>query len=122
VQEALAKFERFGAKGFELDAKVDHRLIIQIARSILRGFENERLQHHYRNPGTYSDECLGGIFLLLGREFAPLEERLRSVRGRLKAVPQVLAQGKKNIKPEEVPPVWCEIALESAQQGLGLFT
>lgn len=34
----------------------------------------------------------------------------------------MLAQGKDNIKPQEVPPVWNEVALESSQQGLALFT
>ena len=120
VKEALAEFEDFDTKKFGLDARIDHHLMVQIARSILRGFE--KIRSHFRNPGTYPEECLAGIFLLLVREFAPLEERLRSVLGRLKAVPQVLAQGKGNIKPEEVPPVWCEVALESAEQGLGLFT
>lgn len=120
VEEMLAEFGSFDAADFDLDARIDHRLLIQIAKSILRGFE--KLRHDFRNPGTYSEECLGGIFLLLIREFAPLEKRLEKVLGRLKATSQVLAQGKENIEPENVPPVWAEVALESAQQGLGLFT
>lgn len=120
IKEALAEFEGFDPVDFDLDAKIDQRLIVQMAKSMLRGFE--KLRHHLRDPGAYSQECLGGIFLLLIREFAPLEERLESVLGRLKATPHVLAQGIENINSEEVPPVWCEVALESAQQGLGLFT
>ena len=120
IKQALAEFEGFDPADFDLDAKIDQRLIVQIAKSMLRGFE--KLRHHLRDPGAYSQECLSGIFLLLIREFAPLEERLESVLGRLKATPHVLAQGIENINSEEVPPVWCEVALESAQQGLGLFT
>ena len=120
IKEALAEFEGFDPVDFNLDAKIDQRLIVQMAKAMLRGFE--KLRHHLRDPGAYSQECLSGIFLLLIREFAPLEERLESVLGRLKATPQVLAQGIENINSEEVPPVWCEVALESAQQGLGLFT
>ena len=120
IKEALAEFEGFDPADFDLDAKIDQRLIVQIAKSMLREFE--KLRYHLRDPGAYSQECLRGIFLLLIREFAPLEERLESVLGRLKATPQVLAQGIENINSEEVPPVWCEVALESAQQGLGLFT
>ncbi|HIC95076.1 TPA: DUF885 family protein, partial [Candidatus Bipolaricaulota bacterium] len=116
----LEEFEGFNAEEFEPDARIDHRLMVGVARSILRGFE--KLRPHLRNPGMYSEECLAGVFLLLIREFAPLEERLRSVLGRLRAAPEVLAQGKENIAPGEVPPVWCEVALESAEQGLGLFT
>jgi uncharacterized protein (DUF885 family) len=120
VTEALAEFEGFDTADFDLDARIDQRLMVQIARSILRGFE--KIRSHFRNPGTYPEECLAGIFLLLIREFAPLEERLRSALGRLKAIPRVLAQGKENIVPDEVPPVWAEVALESAEQGLGFFT
>jgi len=116
----LREFERFDPADFDPDARIDHRLMVQIARSILRGFE--KLRHHLRNPGLYPEECLAGVFLLLVREFAPLEERLRSALGRVRATPEVLAQGKENIRPEEVPPVWCEVALESAEQGLALFT
>jgi len=120
VKKALAEFERFDTENFDLDARIDQRLMVQIARSILRGFE--KLRPYFRNPGTYIEECLAGIFLLLVREFAPLEERLRSALGRLRAVPEVLVRGKENLDPAEVPPVWCEVALESAEQGLGLFT
>jgi len=120
IKETLAEFEGFDPADFDLDAKIDQRLIVQVAKAMLRGFE--KLRHHLRDPGAYSQECLSGIFLLLIREFSPLEKRLESVLGRLKATPQVLAQGIENINSEEVPPVWCEVALESAQQGLGLFT
>jgi len=122
AREALAELESFDAEGFELDPRIDHKLMAGIARSLLRGFEKEELQHHYRNPGVYPEECLAGVFLLLVREFAPLEERLEKALGRLRAIPRVLTQGKENLEPERVPAVWCEIALESAQQGLALFT
>ncbi len=122
IKEAIAEFESLDTADFDVDAKIDHRLMVQISKSILRGFEHEKLRHHLRDPGTYSGECLGGVFLLLIREFAPLEERLAKALGRLKATPQVLAQGKENIAQQEVPSVWCEVALESAQQGLALFT
>ena len=103
-----------------MDARIDCRLMVQVAKASLRGFE--KLKEHQRNPGTYSEECMGGVFLLLIKEFAPLEERLEKVLGRLRAIPEVLAQGKDNLVPEEVPPVWNDVALESSQQGLALFT
>lgn len=120
IKQAIKEFEGFDTTGFDVDARIDHRLLIQIARSILRGFE--KFEVHLRNPGTYCDEGMGGVFLLLVKEFAPLEERLEKVLGRVRAIPEVLAQGRENIEPEQVPPVWNQVALESAQQGLGLFT
>ncbi|MFO7712020.1 MAG: DUF885 domain-containing protein [Dehalococcoidia bacterium] len=120
IREATKEFESFDTAGFEVDARIDHRLMVQTAKSILREFE--KLKGHIRNPGMYCNEAMGGVFLLLIKEFAPLEERLESVLGRLRAIPRVLAQGKENIEPEKVPPVWNQVAVESAQQGLALFT
>jgi len=110
----------YDTTNFAVDARIDHRVMIQVAKSVLRDLE--KIRSHVRNPGMYSDECMGGVFLLLVREFAPLEERLEKALGRLRAIPGVLTRAKDNIKPQEVPPVWNEVALESSQQGLALFT
>ena len=120
IRAAVKRFQGFDTAGFDIDARIDHHLMVQIARSALRGLE--KLKHDVRDPGTYCDECLGGVFLLLIKEFAPLEERLQKALGRLRAIPGVLARGKENISPAEVPPVWNQVALESAQQGLALFS
>ncbi|MFU8796231.1 MAG: DUF885 domain-containing protein [Dehalococcoidia bacterium] len=119
IREAIKDFETFDTAAFDVDARIDQRLMIQTAKSALRGFET--LKDHIRNPVGYCNEGMGGVFLLLIKEFAPLEERLEKVLGRLREVPRVLAQGKENIEPETVPPVWNQIAQESAQQGLALF-
>jgi len=120
IRDAIQSFEGFDTAGFDVDARIDHRLMLQIARSALRNFE--QLKGHIRNPGTYCQECLGGVFMLVIKDFAPLEERLEKALGRLRAIPGVLSRGKENINPAEVPPVWNDVALESAQQGLGLFS
>jgi uncharacterized protein (DUF885 family) len=120
IREALTEFEGFDPAGFDIDARIDLQMMVQVVKSALRGFE--KLKDHVRNPGKYSEECMGGVFLLLIKEFAPLEERLEKALGRLRAIPEVLARGKGNINPREVPPVWNEVALESCQQGLALFT
>ena len=120
IKDALKEFESFDTASFDVDARIDHHLMVQVAKSALRGFE--KFKDHLRNPGKYCEECIGGVFLLLIKEFAPLEERLEKALGRLRAIPEVLARGKENISPQEVPPVWNEVALESLQQGLALFT
>jgi uncharacterized protein (DUF885 family) len=120
IKSVTEEFASFDTTSFDIDARIDHRVMIQVAKSALRDLE--KFRSHLRNPGTYSDECMGGVFLLLIKEFAPLDERLEKALGRLRAIPEVLAQGKDNIRPQEVPPVWNEVALESSQQGLALFT
>ena len=120
ISEALGEFEGFDPAGFDIDARIDLQLMVQVAKSALRGFE--KFKDHLRNPSKYSEECMGGVFLLLIKEFSPLEERLEKALGRLRAIPEVLARGRENIRPEEVPPIWNEVAMESCQQGLALFT
>ena len=120
VRAFVEEIDGLDTDSFDVDAKIDHRLMLQVSKSILRDLE--KFRSHLRNPGAYSDECMGGVFLLVITEFAPLEARLEKVLGRLRAIPGVLAQGKQNIIPQEVPPVWNDVALESCQQGLALFT
>jgi uncharacterized protein (DUF885 family) len=116
---ALEEFQAMDSKGWSLDARIDHQLIVHISKQFVRGFEV--LQAHRRNPGIYLDEAVGGVFLLLMIEFGPLPERLRSVLGRVRQVPRVLEEGRPNVVAAEVPRLWAEIMLEQAEQAPGLF-
>jgi len=119
LREAVAKLESTDSATWSLDARVDRTLMTQMAKSFLRDFEKTR--DHERSPGLYLGECMGGVFLLLMRDFAPFRVRMKSVLGRLQEVPRVLAQGKETLIPEKVPPVWAEVALEGAKRGVVLF-
>jgi uncharacterized protein (DUF885 family) len=116
---AQAEFQGMDTNGFGLDARIDHTLVVQIFKGFIRSYE--KFQSHRRNPGGYLDEVMGGVVLLLLKEFAPLPERLRSVIGRVHEAPRVLDQCRQNIVPTEVPRVWAEIALKEAEQAPGLF-
>jgi uncharacterized protein (DUF885 family) len=117
--KAQAEFEAMDTAGFRLDASIDHTLIVQIIKSIIRDYAQVR--SHRRNPGRYVDEVMSGVMLLVLKEFAPFPERLRSVLGRVREVPRVLKDGKANMIPEEVPRVWAEVALEQAKQAPGFL-
>lgn len=120
LHEARKALEALPPEELSPEAGIDREVLLGIVKSFLRGFE--AIRGHERDPGGYPSECLGGIFMLIVRDFAPLPERLKSVLGRLREVPRVLEEGRANIVPEEVPPVWCEVAIESASQGIALFT
>jgi uncharacterized protein (DUF885 family) len=115
----LEKFEGYDTQEWPLDAQIDRTLLAQITRSAIRSFD--RIRGLYRYPGAVVDECLNGVYLLTLRDFAPLPVRVKSILGRLREVPRVLAEGRALVIPPEVPKTWAEIALESARQGLGLF-
>ncbi|MDY7232944.1 DUF885 domain-containing protein [Hyalangium rubrum] len=71
---------------------------------VVRGFE--------RNPNTYLFTASGGVFQLINRDFAPLEERMRSAVSRMKRVPEVFAVGQATLK--NPPKLWTEIAIGQA--------
>jgi uncharacterized protein (DUF885 family) len=119
-RQALRELDAMETSTFGPDATVDHTVVVRLVRSFLR--EIEPLRTHERSPGTYIDECLGGVFLLLVRDFAPFPVRMKAVLGRLREVPRVLAEAKKSLVPVCVPPAWAEMTIESATQGRQLFT
>jgi uncharacterized protein (DUF885 family) len=119
LKAELAEFERLDAGDFSLDARIDHTVAVQSFRHFIR--DAEVVRPDYRDPGQYLNVALGGVFVLIVKDFAPLPERLRSVLGRMREIPRVLEEGKANVIPAETPRLWAQMALESAQMGVGLF-
>jgi uncharacterized protein (DUF885 family) len=119
ILSALDEFRAMDTTGFGLEARIDHTLVVHIFDSFVRQYEKH--QRHRRNPSDYLEEALGGVVLLLMKEFAPLPDRLRSALGRVREVPRVLAEAQQNIVPAEVPRVWAETTLDQARQAPGLF-
>lgn len=119
IRDALAGFEAMETAGFRLPARIDHTLLVQILKSFVRGYE--KMQSHLRNPSEYLDETLGGVFVLIIKEFAPLPERLASALGRVREIPRVLADAQKNLVPDRVPRLWAETTIEQANQAVGMF-
>ncbi|MBN1660336.1 MAG: DUF885 domain-containing protein [Anaerolineae bacterium] len=119
ILSALAEFRAIDRSGLALSAQIDHELTVAIFEMFAREYEQGR--GHLRNPGTYLDEVTAGVFLLTLLDFAPLPQRLASALGRVRQVPRVLREGRANLVPAEVPPVWAEIALEQAASVPGLY-
>ena len=61
--------------------------------------EIEDLRTHALNPVWYPDRALRGVFMLLARPFAPLEERKEAILDRLVAIPDYLESAFKNLEP-----------------------
>jgi uncharacterized protein (DUF885 family) len=70
----------------------------------------EEIKEHTRNPALYPETALKGIFLLMARPFAPLEERKESILSRLQAVPAYLTAARANLT--EIPSVFLGVASE----------
>ncbi len=98
------------------DERIDRELIDVQLES---GIKMEDALHQWRQNPFYGDVVVFGCYLLLFREFAPLEQRLESVLARLGQASRVLAEGKANLT--EPVKVFCETAVETVRGGLMFF-
>ena len=88
--------------------RVDYALMrsaIAAARADL-----EEIRVPARNPVMYSETAMSGLFLLVAREFAPLEERKEAILSRLMAIPDYLDAARANL--QHVPELFVRIAIE----------
>jgi uncharacterized protein (DUF885 family) len=77
----------------------------------------DELKIHSHNPVLAAETALFGIFLLIGRPFAPLEDRKEALLARLMAVPDYLQGARASL--QRVPPLFLEIAADVNGSGPG---
>jgi uncharacterized protein (DUF885 family) len=85
----------------------DRDLALSFIRASLLRLEEVRMWT--TNPDDYSSLASNTIFVLMSREFAPREERMRSATARLAAIPRLLDQARANLK--NPPRIHTETAL-----------
>ena len=86
--------------------RVDH-MLLRSRIDALR-FHLESLPALARNPVRFTETAMQGIFLLLERPFAPLDERKELLLSRLIAIPDYLESARQSL--DEVPPLFAELA------------
>jgi uncharacterized protein (DUF885 family) len=72
-----------------------------------------------RDPDTYSSGVTNTAYIMVKREFAPPEERLRKLIAREKAMPAALAEARKNL--ENPPRIYTQIAIDQLDGNRGFF-
>lgn len=85
----------------------------------LRLFEAEVVRDWERTLDA-SEEIGGALFLLVARDFAPLEQRLVSICSRIEAIPGVLLQVRDRLGDDTVR-LWLELEARSATELPGLL-
>ncbi len=91
----------------EIDAVDRDLLIDQIQAQLL---DLEQVRPWEKNPDLYSSAATEAVYALLSRDFAPLEQRMRTVLAREYEIPRMLATARKNLK--NPPRVYTEVALD----------
>lgn len=92
---------------------------------LINAVEMDRFQvleqrSHELNPDAF--DSIGGIFfMMITRDYAPLDKRVDAIIARLDKLPQYLKEFRSRFDESTPVKLWTEIALESAQQIPGLF-
>jgi uncharacterized protein (DUF885 family) len=99
-----------------LEETLDARVLLGALEVEARLLEEARPA--LRDPASYLDEILYGIYYLVEREFAPLPDRIATAARRLQDVPRLVRQARGNLNaPAIIPPEWVDAALRQIQGG-----
>ena len=83
----------------------------------------EKHKRVMRDSSVYPQIALTAIYILLLRDFAPLETRAQSVLSRLRQVPRLVDEGIQNLQHgDNIPQIWTTIGIEITQSGMAFFT
>lgn len=111
------KVDGFPAAHLGQSTQADRLMLLGDIRSKLLTVETIRPWE--KNPDTYSSGITNSAFVLMERDFAPVDERLRSLIAREKQMPAVFDEARKNLK--NPPRIYTEIALEQLPGIINFF-
>jgi uncharacterized protein (DUF885 family) len=72
------------------------------------------------NPDAF-DEVGGTFFIMLTRDYAPIEKRVEAIVARMEKLPKFLEEFRTRFEKTKPVKLWTEVAIESGQQIPGLF-
>lgn len=117
LQDFEKKFEDQPAFQMDQSTQADREMVLDDIRSRLLTLQ--AIKPWEKNPDNYSSGITNSAFVLMERNFAPPDERLRSLVAREKQMPAVFAAARKNLK--NPPRIYTEIALEQLPDIISFF-
>jgi uncharacterized protein (DUF885 family) len=110
LKEFLKEFEKFAPSSLSEDRKLDRELAIHILRLMI--FHRESLRQWEKSPDVC--QILGeSLFHLIIRNCPSKEKKLESIAERLKGMPKLIEDFRRNIR--EPVKLWTEMAIESCE-------
>ncbi|HXP47301.1 MAG TPA: DUF885 domain-containing protein [Terriglobales bacterium] len=107
LKQARGKIEGFSANGLTAGQQSDRELVLHEIDGRL--LELEQIRQWERNPDRYAGGITYSVFLIMSRNFAPAEERLRSVIARERLMPKVFEAARANLA--NPPKIYTQVAL-----------
>src|SRR5438552_5709229 len=117
LREYLAAFQAVNPRTLSQLDRDDREIMIATIHSAL--LEEARVQMWRKNPDSYSGAVTSSIFSLIKRNFAPSDERLRSVIAREKQIPRALMQARAVLL--NPPKIYTDIAIEQLPGNTDFF-
>jgi uncharacterized protein (DUF885 family) len=117
IRNLLAQVNAMPGNRWSKEDRIDWLLF----RSQLEGsaFFSRVMDFEHTDPQTYVNECSNGIFSLLKKEYDTPRKRALAATVRLKAMPAMIEQGKRNLtRPVKL---YAELAIDSARSIDSLF-
>ncbi len=110
----LEAFRAVGDGELDFEQRIDRDLVISIlrGRQIVDDFEMWR-----RQPDTYLNPGMSGIFTLFLHRLRPTEQLVESAISRLRQIPSNLEDGKRNLRADMVPAIFLDRAANQARAG-----
>lgn len=92
-----------------------NQLDARLLESLIRGYllDLSQIRWWIRDPNFYNDLASTALFTLVERDFAPIDDRLKSLIARERRVPEVLNSARANVT--NPPAIATQVALEQVQ-------
>lgn len=118
VIDLLARVNAVQTANWTKDDRIDWILF----RSELEGvaFFDRVMRFEETDPQTYVNECSNAIFSLLKKDYAPPRTRALAAAARMKLMPAMIEEGKKNL--QRPVRLYAQLAIDSARSIDSLFT
>ena len=117
LQSQLGKLDTLRGTKLSLDDSIDAAMIDGAIRSELQDLTV--IKSWQKNPMGYAGLAGGAVDLLMKRNFAPPNERLKSVTARLRGIPAVLTAMRENVT--NPPKEFTDLATRIAGGSVGFF-
>jgi len=119
VKEWVAKMKKtVNYETLSDDHKIDWK-VIELFYERSKFFVNEHRTWE-TNPDAFEE--LGEVFfVMLIRDYAPIEKRVEAIITRMEKLPKYLEEFRTRFETSEPVKLWTDVAIESCQQILGLF-
>lgn len=117
VKDLLARVQAMKTESWARDDRIDWLLFrAQLERT---AFFDRVMNFPETDPQTYVDECSNSIFSLLKKEYDTPRNRALSATARMRLMPALLEQGKRNLK--KPVRLYAQLAIDSARSIDSLF-